>query len=246
LRYGNLNLVTLGLCLAAWRLRDRAPIAGFLLAAALGLKLLPLALVVFLLAAGRWRVVAWTAAFGLAAVALSWPWLGAAWSDYLRVLAAIGSGMPAPGSNVVPEALAGAPLRYLLPVLSLMVAALAGILARVRGQEGRAFTTALAAAPLLATSVWFPYLVMALPGILGTDGGPRHGEETGADRHDADGHAGGWRAASWLAIQAQLAGAARLLPLLGVLLLVAGGLRDILRRSTATSGGGHILGSPDH
>ncbi|HTD63749.1 MAG TPA: glycosyltransferase family 87 protein, partial [Verrucomicrobiae bacterium] len=41
---GNVNLLSLGLVLAAWRFRDRAVPAGLLLAAAVGLKFLPLTL----------------------------------------------------------------------------------------------------------------------------------------------------------------------------------------------------------
>lgn len=54
---GNVNLISLALALAAWRLRDRAIPAGILLAAAVGLKFLPLTLLLFYVASGRWRPV---------------------------------------------------------------------------------------------------------------------------------------------------------------------------------------------
>ena len=54
---GNVNLLSLGLALAAWRFRDRALPAGLLLAAAVGLKFLPLTLLLFYVASGRWRPV---------------------------------------------------------------------------------------------------------------------------------------------------------------------------------------------
>jgi hypothetical protein len=208
LRFGNVNMVTLALCLLAWNRRDRPAIAGALLAAAIGLKLLPLALVVFLVAGGRWRIAAWAGTIALAAVAASWPWLGGAWLDYVRVLGAIGTGAPAAGSNIVPDLLAHPPLRYLLPAVALGVAALAGWTARRRpSAETPAFRTALAAAPLLATTVWYPYLVLALPAILARgEGETRPGAAT--------------RAASWLAIEARLAP----LPLLGLAAVVARGL----------------------
>jgi hypothetical protein len=62
---GNVNLISLGLALAAWRLRDRAIPAGFLLAAAVGLKFLPLTLLLFYVASGRWRPVLAGAVIGV-------------------------------------------------------------------------------------------------------------------------------------------------------------------------------------
>src|SRR5438874_7029292 len=48
---GNVNLISLALALAAWRFRERALVAGVLLAAAVGLKFLPFNLLLFYLAA---------------------------------------------------------------------------------------------------------------------------------------------------------------------------------------------------
>lgn len=208
LRFGNVNLVTLALCLLAWRNRDRAPLAGAFLAAAIGLKLLPVALVVFLLAAGRWRIAAWAGAIALAAVAASWPWLGGTWLDYIGVVGAIGTGAPASGSNIVIDLFADPPLRYLLPAVALGVAATAGWAARRRpSAEAPAFRTALAAAPLLATTVWYPYLVLALPAILARGGGDTR-------------TASATRTAGWLAIESRLSP----LPLLGLTAVVARGI----------------------
>src|SRR2546426_1404169 len=66
---GNVNLISLGLALAAWRLRDRAIPAGILLAAAVGLKFLPLTLLLFYVASGRWRPVVTGGLIGTAALA---------------------------------------------------------------------------------------------------------------------------------------------------------------------------------
>jgi hypothetical protein len=234
LRYGNLNLLTLALCLAAWACRERAPLAGALLAAAVGIKLLPLALIVFLVALGRRRMVAWAVAIGAAVVVLSWPWLGGAWHDYVGVLRAIGIGAPAAGSNIVPGLFVDPPWRYLLPVVGLAVAAAAGLLARRRGGDERAFTTALAAAPLLATTVWYPYLVLALPAVLGSAGDRGIPDRAGTPLT---------RVTAWLAIQAQLLAVAKayFLPLAGLLVVTAAGLRDSLRRAPGGDGSGHIL-----
>ncbi len=66
---GNVNLLSLGLALAAWRFRDRALPAGLLLAAAVGLKFLPLTLLLFYVASGRWRPVLTGGLIGVAALA---------------------------------------------------------------------------------------------------------------------------------------------------------------------------------
>ena len=63
---GNVNLISLALALAAWRFRDRAIPAGILLAAAVGLKFLPITLLLFYVASGRWRPVVAGALIGIA------------------------------------------------------------------------------------------------------------------------------------------------------------------------------------
>src|SRR5438132_567084 len=67
---GNVNLLSLGLALAAWRFRDRALPGGLLLAAAVGLKFLPLTLLLFYVASGRWRPVVTGGLIGTAALAV--------------------------------------------------------------------------------------------------------------------------------------------------------------------------------
>ncbi len=81
---GNLNLVTLAFCVAAWRCRDRAPAAGALLAVAVGLKLLPLALVLFYVGARRWRVLGWAAAIGLIGLVIMLALMPDQLADYVR------------------------------------------------------------------------------------------------------------------------------------------------------------------
>ena len=67
---GNVNLLSLGLALAAWRFRDRAVPAGLLLAAGVGLKFLPLTLLLFYVASGRWRPVVTGGVIGTAALVI--------------------------------------------------------------------------------------------------------------------------------------------------------------------------------
>ncbi|MDP9251901.1 MAG: DUF2029 domain-containing protein, partial [Chloroflexota bacterium] len=99
IQLGNLTLLTTVLCLFAHRLRERPATAGTFLALAIGLKLLPLTLLVFFIAAGRWRVTLWAALVSVAAVIVTWPFVGHEWSEFVRVLATISSSGPAEGPN---------------------------------------------------------------------------------------------------------------------------------------------------
>lgn len=161
---GNTATLTLALCWAAWRLRDRPRLAGPALAGAVGIKLLPLLLVVFFVASGRLRIVLW-AVVTLAAVGLvTWPVVGSAWDEYLRVLGSIARSAPASGPNVGPAMLGGGLGRLALIAGATVVVVAAGMVAaRVPAAETRGFAIALAAAPLLSTTIWYPYLTLALP-----------------------------------------------------------------------------------
>lgn len=81
---GNVNLISLALALAAWRFRDRAIPAGFLLAAAVGLKFLPITLLLFYVASGRWRPVLTGAVIGTAALIASALALPDRMAEYIR------------------------------------------------------------------------------------------------------------------------------------------------------------------
>ncbi|MDP9265606.1 MAG: glycosyltransferase 87 family protein [Chloroflexota bacterium] len=169
---GNLNLITCALCVAAWRWRDRAPVGGALLAAALGLKLLPLSLLVFYLASGRWRMVAWAAALGFASVALTALVMPDRLVEYLRFIPrlrehdwlfrAIDRTEPAAlaavfWSDIFPNALA-------LGVLALTFAA--GRAARAGGERATTLhAVALAIVPYLAPFgyFWTTFLVVTIP-----------------------------------------------------------------------------------
>ena len=81
---GNLNLLTLALCVLAWRWRDRPTYGGPVLALAVGLKLLPAALLLFYVGTGRWRLLGWAAAAGAAGVALTAIVMPDRLAEYLR------------------------------------------------------------------------------------------------------------------------------------------------------------------
>ena len=54
---GNVNGLLFGALVVAWLARDRAPIVGTLVAAAIAIKLTPVLLLVWLASAGRWRAL---------------------------------------------------------------------------------------------------------------------------------------------------------------------------------------------
>src|SRR5438132_493782 len=85
-RTGVRDLRLRGLVLVAWRLRARSAASGALLALAHLIKLMPAMLVLFVVAAGRWRVAVAMALSLLLVVVLSWPWLVPSWLDYLRLV----------------------------------------------------------------------------------------------------------------------------------------------------------------
>ncbi|OLD10158.1 MAG: hypothetical protein AUJ06_02650 [Chloroflexi bacterium 13_1_40CM_3_70_6] len=166
---GNLTLATLALVLAGWKLRARATVSGSLFAAALLIKLIPALLVPFLLAAGRWRMVAATAGALVAIVAIGWPWLGSDWLDYLHLVQMLAAGphVSSETHDMIPPELAAGPLRYALPALAVGVALYAGRLIATRpARADLAFASAVAAAPLISPFVFYPYLVLSLPLVI--------------------------------------------------------------------------------
>ena len=174
---GNLNVLTLGLCLWAWELRRRSAAAGTVLAVAIGVKLLPLTLVLFYLASGRWRVVAWTIAVGIAGLVVTAVVFASDLPAYVALLLALMDShwtadliASTPPAEVA--AFLGSPIgRWLLPVASLATAILGGLAARRYARdETHLHHLALAFAPYLASFglLWFPYLVTALPLMAST------------------------------------------------------------------------------
>ncbi len=89
LQYGNTNVVILALCVGAVAadLRDRAWLAGLLLALAVTIKLTPVVLLGWFLARQRWRAMIFTAAALVVWNVLPFLWLGdtatTAWRSYV-------------------------------------------------------------------------------------------------------------------------------------------------------------------
>jgi len=174
---GNLNLITVALCLIAWSLRARAAVAGTVLAFAIGLKLLPLTLVLFYLASGRGRIVAWTLAVGIVGLVVTAIVFARDFPAYVSLLFALKDSQWAAEfiASMRPAELAailGSPIgRWLLPVAAVGTAILGGLAARrYTRDETHLHHLALAFAPYLASFglLWFPYLVTALPLMAST------------------------------------------------------------------------------
>ena len=174
---GNLNLLTLALCLVAWELRGRSAAAGTVLAVAIGLKLLPLTLVLFYLASGRGRVAAWTLAVGAVGLIVTALLFARDFPAFVSLLVALKDShqtadliASSPPAEIA--AMLGSPIgRWLLPITALATATLGGRAARDdEPGETHLHHLALAFAPYLALFglLWFPYLVFALPLMAST------------------------------------------------------------------------------
>lgn len=169
---GNLNLITCALCLAAWRWRDRTPVGGALLAAALGLKLLPLSLLAFYLGSGRWRTVAWAAGFGVASVAVTALAMPDRLVEFLRFIPRLREHdwLFQAIDRTEPAALAAVFWNDIFPnVLALGVLGLAFVAGRAARVGGERATTmhavALATVPYIAPFgyFWTTFLVLTIP-----------------------------------------------------------------------------------
>jgi len=169
---GNVNLISVALALAAWRLRDRAIPAGILLAAAVGLKFLPLTLLLFYVASGRWRPLLIGGVIGTAALGAGAVVIPDRTAEYIRFAPRlleqdwVYSHIARPGppelaalfwSDLFPLVLAGA---------AALVAVLAGVAARRdRANENTWHALTLATAGYLAPFgyFWTTFLILSLP-----------------------------------------------------------------------------------
>jgi hypothetical protein len=174
---GNLNLLTVGLCLIAWSQRGRAAIAGTILALGIGVKLLPLTLALFYLASGRYRVVAWASAVGAVGLLVTTVVFARDLPGYITLLIALrdshwATDFIAKTRPAEIAAILGSPVgRWLLPITALATATLGGLAARrAQRDETHLHNLALAFAPYLAffSLLWIPYLIFALPLLAST------------------------------------------------------------------------------
>lgn len=169
---GNVNLISLALALAAWRFRDRAIPAGFLLAAAVGLKFLPITLLLFYVAAGRWRPVLAGAVIGTTALGASALVLPDRMAEYIRFAPRlleqdwVYAHIARPG----PPALAAVFWSELFPLALAAAAALVAVIAGIAARRDPAgehtwHALTLATVGYLAPFgyFWTTFLILSLP-----------------------------------------------------------------------------------
>jgi Glycosyltransferase family 87 len=169
---GNVNLVSLALALAAWRLRDRAIPAGILLAAAVGLKFLPLTLLLFYVASGRWRPVLTGAVIGLAALVVGALVMPDRTAEYARFAPRlleqdwVYAHIARPGPPELAALFWSEWFPLALAIAAVLVAIAAGIAARRdRLNESAWHAITLATAGYLAPFgyFWTTFLILSLP-----------------------------------------------------------------------------------
>ena len=174
---GNLNILTVALCLFAWSQRARPSVAGTVLAVAIGTKLLPLTLTLFYLGAGRIRIMGWTLAVGAAGLLVTALVFAREFPTYVAMLVAFkdsqwATQFIARASPAEIAAVLNSPVGVsLLSVIAVATAVVGGLGARRDPRdETHLHHLALAFAPYLAPFglLWLPYLVFALPLLAST------------------------------------------------------------------------------
>jgi hypothetical protein len=169
---GNVNLISLALALAAWRLRDRAIPAGILLAAAVGLKFLPLTLLLFYVASGRWRPVLTGGVIGASALVVGALLMPDRTAEYVRFAPRlleqdwVYAHIARPGPPELAALFWSAWFPQVLAIGAALVAVIAGIAARRdRTSENTWHALTLATAGYLAPFgyFWTTFLILLLP-----------------------------------------------------------------------------------
>jgi alpha-1,2-mannosyltransferase len=148
---GNVNGLLFGGLVIAWLARSRPAIVGSLLAAAIAIKLTPALLVIWLVAARRWRALAMVVAALIVIGVVSL--LGAGVGAHFDWLASV------PRSQPVPTALAsvvGLPSSIVIAALAVVVIAVA-----LRGDERLTFSVAVVCAALASPALYLGTLGIA-------------------------------------------------------------------------------------
>jgi hypothetical protein len=221
---GNVHMELLGLFALAWygiRRGDRRGemIAGLAIALAGLIKLFPFLLLVWFLGTGRRRAVAWTVGGALVMAAATLPVTGLQpWLDYPTVLA--NHGAPADPTDALAAAVWLGALIGAFPARLIVVAVAVGATAWAarRLTEPAGFAVAVAAATLMAPSVFHHYLsILVLPLLLALVASRRRGWIAVAYLTMWGGQQPALGALGWLLD--------RVLPAAGALLVPAGLLR---------------------
>jgi hypothetical protein len=163
--YGNLTVVMVLLVALAWRYRDRAPIAGLALGAAVAAKLFVWPLVVWLLLTRRFAAAAWAAGSGVVLVLGAWALIGfEGFREYPKLLRVVQDVYAERSISVSTVAGAlGASVSVAVAVAALVGVACVGIAAwLVRREDGdrRAFAVLVAACVLASPIVWPNYAAL--------------------------------------------------------------------------------------
>jgi hypothetical protein len=163
--YGNLTVAMVLLVALAWRYRDRAPIAGLALGAAVAAKLFVWPLVVWLLLTRRFAAAAWAAGSGVVLVLGAWALIGfEGFREYPKLLRVVQDVYAERSISVSTVAGAlGASVSVAVAVAALVGVACVGIAVwLVRREDGdrRAFAVLVAACVLASPIVWPNYAAL--------------------------------------------------------------------------------------
>ena len=236
---GNVNHFSLALALAAWRFRDRAIPAGILLAAAVGLKFLPLTLLLFYVASGRWRAVLTGAVIGAVGLVVGALVLPDRTAEYIRFAPRlleqdwVYAHIARPGPPVLAALFWSEVFPLVLAAAAALLAVVAGIAARRDpSSENTWHALTLATVGYLAPFgyFWTTFLILALP--LAADTLRRAAARPPRERVLVIGAV----VLSWLLMEPQQTGT--LVPILwhflGVMLICVTGVLTLVRPSTAS------------
>ena len=165
--YGNLTVLLVLLIALAWRYRNRAPIAGVALGAAIAGKLFVWPLLVWLLLTRRFLAAAWTAGAAVAFVLGAWALIGfegfRAYPKLLRVVQDVYAARSISLSTVAAALGASVTVAVVVAgVAGIACIAVAAWLARRPDGERRAFAVVVGACILASPIVWPNYAALLL------------------------------------------------------------------------------------